>query len=65
MLTLRAIYELVRLAALTGFRLNGAYWSWRTHTALGPKGRDAVGPAEIRRATLEYGRWIARMKQAG
>ncbi len=62
LLTLRGIYELARLAVLSGFRMKGAYWTWRKHTALGPGGLDAVSPAAQRHAALEYGRWIARMK---
>lgn len=63
MLTLRALYELARLAALTRFRLSGPYWQWRTTTALGPKGLDAMPRAERRRAVLDYGKWIARMRR--
>lgn len=63
MLTLRALYELARLAVISGFRMSGPYWHWRMTTALGPKGLAAVSPAERRRAVLHYARWIARMRR--
>jgi hypothetical protein len=59
---LRPLYELARLAVITRFRFGGPYWSWRTTTALGPKGTDAVPAAERRRAILHYARWVARMR---
>ncbi|MFO0833021.1 MAG: hypothetical protein U0637_14410 [Phycisphaerales bacterium] len=63
MLTLRALWELFRLGWITRFRMSGLYWRWRTGTALGPRGADAVSAAERRRAVLEYGRWVARMRR--
>ncbi len=63
MLTLRALYELARLAVITRFRMKGAYWQWRTTTALGPEGLAALPAVERRRAVLEYGKWVARMRR--
>ncbi|MBL8999679.1 MAG: hypothetical protein JNK25_00920 [Phycisphaerae bacterium] len=56
-----AIYELLRLAALSGFRLRGRYWSWRMHTAFG-RGYPA-SRAELIRSILEYGRWVRSMRR--
>jgi hypothetical protein len=58
---LAALYELVRLGVLSGFRFRGAYWQWRLHTAFGrgyPSSRR-----ELVRAVLAYGRWIHRMRR--
>ncbi|HYF13554.1 MAG TPA: hypothetical protein VD971_00630 [Phycisphaerales bacterium] len=55
------LYELFRLAVLSRFRMRGKYWTWRMHTALGDGA--GVSPAERRRAILEYGRWVARMRR--
>jgi hypothetical protein len=55
-----AVYELARLAALSGFRLRGRYWKWRMHTAFGrgwPESRR-----ELIVAVLAYGRWVRRMR---
>lgn len=54
-----SLYELARLGVLTRFRFKGAYWQWRLHTAYGrgyPQRRALV------RATIEYGRWVRRMR---
>ena len=59
--TLCGIYQLARLALLSGFRLRGRYWSWRLHTAFGrgyPRSR-----MELIRSILAYGRWIHRMRR--
>jgi hypothetical protein len=56
-----AVYELLRLAALSGFRVRGAYWRWRLHTAFGrgyPRSRT-----ELIRGVLAYGRWMRRMRR--
>ena len=60
---LGALYELFRLAALSGFRLKGRYWSWRMHTAFG-RGYPA-SRGELIRSVLEYGRWVRRMRRGG
>lgn len=55
-----SLYELARLGVLTRFRFKGAYWRWRLHTAYGrgyPERRTLV------RATIEYGRWVRRMRR--
>jgi len=59
--TLGGIYELVRLALISGFRLRGRYWSWRLHTAFGRGYPDSR--AELVRAVLCYGRWIWRTRR--
>ena len=58
-----AMYELARLAVLSGFRFRGAYWRWRLETAFGqgyPRSRG-----ELIRAVLAYGRWVRRMRRGG
>ena len=55
------VFELARLAALTGFRMRGQYWSWRWHTAFGrgaPENRR-----ELAASVLEYARWVRRMRR--
>ena len=54
------ILSLARLVVLFRFRFAGDYWTWRQHTAFGagtPSSR-----LERLRATLEYARWIHRMR---
>ncbi len=51
---------LFRLGIQTRFRFNGRYWRWRTETAFGNGTPDG---AEKRRAALDYGRWVYRMKR--
>jgi len=58
--TLGGLYELARLAVLSGLRLRGRYWSWRLHTAFG-RGCPA-SRAELARGILAYGRWVWRMR---
>lgn len=58
--TLGGLYELVRLLAITGFRVKGRYWAWRRATAMG-EGRG-LSRRERARATLEYARWVHRMR---
>lgn len=62
MLTLiGGLYQLARLALLSGFRFKGPYWTWRMHTAFG-----AGYPAsrmELIRSVIEYGCWIHRMRR--
>ncbi|MBX3384905.1 MAG: hypothetical protein KF864_15515 [Phycisphaeraceae bacterium] len=61
MLTLRAVYELLRLAVISRFRLRGPYWRWRMHTAFGrgmPTSRLALA-----RSVFEYATWVARMRR--
>lgn len=59
--SLGACWELFRLAALSRFRMRGAYWKWRMETAFGagaPKSRLAA-----LRAMLEYGAWVYEMRR--
>ncbi len=62
MLTLLGgLWQLFRLAAISGFRLRGAYWTWRLHTAFG-----AGYPASTRelvKSMIEYGCWVHRMRR--
>lgn len=59
--SLMGLYELARLAAISGFRFNGPYWSWRLHTAFG-RGYPA-SKRELVLALLAYGRWVHRMRR--
>ena len=59
--TLCGIFELVRLAWISRFRLKGPYWVWRTQTAFG-RGVPA-DRVELLRSILEYGRWVHRMRR--
>ncbi|MBA4038905.1 MAG: hypothetical protein C0468_00990 [Planctomyces sp.] len=54
-------YQLLRLAVLTRFRLRGAYWQWRWHTAFG-RGAPLTRTARLR-AALDYGKWVHRMRR--
>jgi hypothetical protein len=57
---LGGLWELARLAAVTGFRFKGRYWRWRLHTAFGrgyPPRKELVG------GILAYGRWVRRMRR--
>jgi hypothetical protein len=58
--TLGGIWQLARLAVISGFRFKGPYWQWRLHTAFG-KGYPSRG--ELIRSVLEYGRWVHRMRR--
>ncbi|MBS0195358.1 MAG: hypothetical protein JSR77_01235 [Planctomycetes bacterium] len=58
-----ALYELARLAVLSRFRLRGAYWQWRMHTAFG-RGMPASRWVLVR-SILEYGRWVRVMRRRG
>jgi hypothetical protein len=60
---LDGVYQLVRLAALSRFRVRGAYWGWRWHTAFG-RGAPA-SRVELLTAALRYGRWMGRMRRLG
>jgi hypothetical protein len=60
--TIGGVYELVRLGFISRFRFSGAYWTWRLHTAFG---RGYPRRSELRRAVLDYGRWMHRMRRSG
>lgn len=57
---LGGVYQLARLAFLTGFRFRGPYWQWRLHTAFG---KGFPRRSELIRSILEYGRWVHRMRR--
>ena len=61
--TLGGIWQLVLLAAGSGFRLRGRYWRWRRETAFGGDPGARPGRWQRVRAALEYGRWVHRMKR--
>ncbi len=61
--TIGGLWQLFRLGLMSGFRFKGDYWQWRLHTAFG-RGYPAT-KGELIHATLEYGRWIHRMKRLG
>lgn len=64
MTTLLGLLRLAALLARSGFRLRGAYWTWRTTTAMGPPDmRAGLSARERLRATLEYARWMQRMRR--
>ncbi len=60
--TLGGLYQLTRLALLSGFRFRGPYWQWRLHTAFG-QGYPA-SRLELARSILAYGRWMHRQRTA-
>ncbi len=58
----RGAWQLLMLAWAVRFRIRGAYLTWRRETAFGSDPARWPPPAERRRAMLEYGAWVARMK---
>lgn len=59
--TLAGGLELLRLAALSGFRVRNRYWRWRYETAFGagePPRRERIA------AFLRYAAWARRMRLA-
>ena len=58
--TILGLFGLLRLLVLSRFRMKGAYWQWRQHTAFGngefPKGQRLA-------SILEYVRWIHQMRR--
>lgn len=58
--TLGGLWELFRLALITGFRFRGPYWQWRLHTAFG---RGYPPRGELVRSVLDYGRWVYRARR--
>ncbi len=59
--SLGGAWELVRLGLITGFRLRGPYWTWRTQTAFG-RGWPASRRERIA-SIFEYARWVRRMRR--
>ncbi len=59
--TLGGLFQLARLGVISRFRFRGAYWRWRLETAFG-QGVPA-SRRELVRATLEYARWVHRMRR--
>ena len=60
---LDSLFNLARLAGLSGLRFRGPYWTWRWHTAFG-RGTPA-SKRELLAAALRYGRWMGRMRRLG
>jgi len=58
--TLCGVWELLRLAAISRFRLRGPYWTWRRETAFG---RAHLSRRQRLGAVLDYGRWVHRMRR--
>lgn len=58
--TIGGLYELLRLACISGFRFRGPYWSWRMHTAFG-RGKPPL--PELLESVLDYGRWAYRTRR--
>lgn len=54
-----AVYELARMAVVARFRVRGAYYSWRWHTAFG---RGVPPRGELIRGMIEYGAWAHRIR---
>ena len=61
--TIGGLWELLRLAFKTRFRLRGKYWRWRFETAFGNDPSRMPPRRERLRAMLEYGRWVYRMRR--
>lgn len=58
--TIGGLWQLARLALLSGFRVRGDYWTWRLHTAFG---RDLPARRLLIRSVLDYARWVHRMRR--
>jgi len=54
------LWELLTLAARSGFQMRNSYWKWRRETAFGD---FRVGRFDRFRAILDYGKWVHRMKK--
>ena len=61
--TLGGIWQLVLLALKTRCRLRGLYWRWRYETAFGSDPAKLPSRWQRWRATIDYGRWVYRMKR--
>ncbi len=62
MQTISALWNLFLLGWKTGFRMRGPYWRWRMETAFGTDAARMPTAAARRRAVLEYGAWVGRMR---
>ena len=60
MRTIQGLMMLLGMLARSRFRLRGRYWAWRETTATGT---DDPPRTERLRATLEYARWLERMRR--
>lgn len=58
--TFGALLALARLGGRGALNRRNRYWQWRRETAFGP---FAVTPGQRRRAVLDYGRWVFRMRR--
>ena len=61
--TLGGIWELMRIAVRSRFRLRSSYWRWRAETAFGADLAQRPPFRERMRALLDYARWVHRMKK--
>jgi hypothetical protein len=62
--TIFGLFDVLLIVMRSGFRLNGAYWRWRTETAFGQDRAHWPPRRQRLAATLEYARWVHRMKRA-
>lgn len=62
--TLGGLWQLFMLGLRSGFRMrSSSYWRWRHETAFGRDASKQPSRRERLRATLDYGRWVHRMKR--
>ena len=61
--TLGGIWELFLLGVKTKFLLRGRYWRWRAETAFGSDPQRWPPRRQRLAATLDYARWVYRMKR--
>ena len=57
------LLSLLRLVGEAGFRVRSAYWDWRMETAVGADRARRPSRGAMRRAALEYGRWVHAMRR--
>lgn len=57
------LYELLRMAARSGFRIHIPYWKWRYETAFGTNAARRPSRLAQFRAMIEYGAWVHRMRR--
>jgi hypothetical protein len=61
--TLGGLWELLLLGFKTRFSFSGAYWRWRIETAFGSDPNRWPPRRQRLHATLDYARWVYRMKR--
>lgn len=59
---LGGLYEMFRAGWIARFRLNSAYWNWRTQTAF--PGGDVPGGFKAKmKLAIEYFMWVRRIRK--